>query len=60
VLLVSSWYLREAYAAELGTIERSESLYEPLIQVLEKGGHFYEENGALWLDCAAMIPFIGR
>lgn len=57
---VCRWYLREALAVERGTIERNESLYEPLMEVLEKGGHFYEHHGALALSDAAMIPFIGR
>ena len=57
---VCHWYLREAYAYELGLIERNDSLYEPLIQILEMGGHFYEHHGALVLSDAATIPFIGR
>ncbi|MEN1680125.1 MAG: hypothetical protein AAGJ46_11065 [Planctomycetota bacterium] len=57
---VCLWHLREALAVELGSTERHESLYQPLIQVLDKGGHFYEHHGALALGDAAMIPFVGR
>lgn len=57
---VCLWYLREALAIQLGNIDRQESLYEPLIEVLEKGGHFYEHHGALVLSDAATIPFVGR
>lgn len=57
---VCRWYLREVCARELGLIQREFSLYEPLIRILEMGGHFYEHHGALGLSDAAMIPFIGR
>ncbi|MBN2291492.1 MAG: hypothetical protein JXM70_03645 [Pirellulales bacterium] len=57
---VCHWYLREAYANELGLIERTDSLYEPIIRILEMGGHFYEHHGALVLSDAATIPFIDR
>lgn len=57
---VCFWYLREAVAVELGNVERRKSLYEPLIEVLDKGGHFYEHHGALVLSDAATIPFVGR
>ena len=57
---VCYWYLREALANELGIIDRAESVYEPLLNILEMGGHFYEHHGALVLSDAATIPFVGR
>ena len=57
---VCYWYLREALANERGIIDRAESVYEPLLALLEMGGHFYEHHGALVLSDAATIPFVGR
>lgn len=57
---ICHWYLRETYAQQLELIEFRESLYEPLLKVLEMGGHFYEHHGSLVLDDAATVPFAGR
>jgi hypothetical protein len=57
---VCRWYLREVCANERGLIQHGPSLYEPLIHILEMGGHFYEHDGALVLSDAATIPFVGR
>lgn len=57
---VCRWYIREAYAQQLGLIEPRESLYESLLKVFEMGGYFYEHHGSLVLNDAATIPFVGR
>ncbi|HAH47088.1 hypothetical protein [Gimesia sp.] len=52
------WYLLELHSMDLGLKPNEVSVYEPLIQILEAGGDFYEHNGAICLRDAVMIPFM--
>lgn len=53
---VCRWYLLELHAMDLGLKSSGLSLYEPLIQLLELGGDFYEHHGALCIRDVAMLP----
>jgi len=54
---VCQWYLLELHAMDLGMKPVGRSVYEPLVQMLELGGDFYEHHGALCIRDAAMVPF---
>ncbi len=54
---VCVWYLRDIHAKDLRLTHEVPSIYEPLIQMLEMGGDFYEHHGALCIRDAAMLRF---
>lgn len=54
---VCLWYLLELHSMDLGMKPASRSVYEPLLQMLELGGDFYEHHGALCIRDVAMLPF---
>jgi hypothetical protein len=56
---VCEWYLREIAAMERGFVPVAASSYEPLIQMLESGGDFYEHHGGLCIRDAATVQ-LGR
>ena len=52
---VCQWFLLEQHAMDLGMIPDGRSIYEPLIQLLELGGDFYELHGDLYIRDAGVI-----
>jgi len=54
---ICRWYLLELHAMDLGIKPAGRSIYEPLVQLLELGGDFYEHHGELCIRDAAMLPF---
>lgn len=56
---VCEWYLREIDSMERGLAPVATSSYEPLIQMLESGGDFYEHHGGLCIRDAATVQ-LGR
>ncbi|SFI38780.1 hypothetical protein [Planctomicrobium piriforme] len=52
------WYLKELWAMDSGMLPQQNSIYEPLIQVLELGGDFYEHHGAICIRDVATLPYI--
>ena len=54
---ICRWYLLELHSMDLGIKPAGRSIYEPLVQMLELGGDFYEHHGALCIRDAAMLPF---
>jgi hypothetical protein len=57
---ICHWYLLELHAMDLNLKPAGSSVYEPLIQMLELGGDFYEHHGDLCLRDAAMVILRGR
>ncbi len=55
--MICRWYLLELHAMDLGMKPAGRSVYEPLVQMLELGGDFYEHHGALCIRDAAMLPY---
>lgn len=53
---VCQWYLLELHAMDLKKKAGGQSIYEPLIQMLELGGDFYEHHGDLCIRDAATLP----
>ena len=52
---VCQWFLLEQHAMDLGMIPDGRSIYEPLIQLLELGGDFYECHGDLYIRDLGVI-----
>ncbi|WP_437201048.1 hypothetical protein [Planctomicrobium sp. SH664] len=52
---VCRWYLLELLAIELNLAQGDSSVYEPLIELLELGGDFYQHHGWICIRDAATV-----
>lgn len=54
---VCRWYIRELYAKDLGLRPEGQSIYEPMIQMIELGGDFYGHHEDLCIGPAMLIDY---